>query len=238
MVCKQVVSEVEGEACMLASWLGLAGRFAWEAEVGIEPVPGQEAAGRCGWEGGRHRLYEELEAAADRQASRWAVEELACYRFALVAACIEASACTLALEAHRLALVGHRKAFLVREDYKLAWWEGEACKQVLWEEEACRPALWEVEVCRLALQEPVACRKVQVELCRLASLEGVCIQALLLLHKLALEGSQTLDEEPGVQVHTQACLALACIVEELLAEGRSWVSEPEERSWVLGLERS
>ena len=124
----------------------------------------------------------------------------------------------------------------MREDYKLAWWEGEACKQVLWEEEACKPALSEVAVCRPALQEPVACRTVQVELCKPASLEGVCIQALLLLHKLALEGSQTLDEELGVQVHTQACLALACIVVELLAEGHNWVLEPEERSWVLGLE--
>jgi len=104
LVCKQVVSEVEGEACMSASWLGLVDRFALEAEVGTEPVPGPEAAGRCGWEGGRHRLYEELGAAPegpDRQALRWAEGEPACCRFALVAACIVASACTLALEAHR-----------------------------------------------------------------------------------------------------------------------------------------
>ena len=126
----------------------------------------------------------------------------------------------------------------MREDYKLASWEGEAYKPVLWEEEACKPALSEVAVCTPASQEPVACRTVQVELCKPASLEGVCIQALLLLHKLALEGSQILDEVQEVQVHTQACLALACIVVELLAEGHSWVSESEERSWVLGLEHS
>jgi len=41
-----------------------------------------------------------------------------------------------------------------------------------------------------------------------------------------------------VQVHTQACLALACIVVvELLAEERSLVLGLE-RSWVLVLERS
>jgi len=104
LVCKQVVSEVEGEAYMSASWLGLVDRFALEAEVGTEPVPGPEAAGRCGWEGGRHRLYEVLEAASegpDRRASRWEEEEPVCCRFALVVACIGASACTLALEVHR-----------------------------------------------------------------------------------------------------------------------------------------
>jgi len=84
--------------------------------------------------------------------------------------------------------VGHRKVFLVREDYKLAWWEVEVCKQVLWEEGACKLALMEVEVCMRASQEPVVCRKVEVELCKMAWLEGVCIQALQLLHKLALEG--------------------------------------------------
>ena len=126
----------------------------------------------------------------------------------------------------------------MREDYKLAWWEVEVCKQVLWEEEACKPALLEVEVCMPAWKEPVVCRKVQVEPCKMAWLEGVCTQALQLLHKLALEGSQILDEVQGVQVHTQACLALACIVVELLAEGHNWVLEPEERSWVLGLEHS
>jgi len=121
--------------------------------------------------------------------------------------------------------VGHRKAFLVREDYKLAWWEREVCKQVLWEGAACKLALLEVAVCMRA-------SRVQVELCKLPSLEGVCIQALQLLHKLALEGSQILDEVQGVQVHTQACLALACIVGELLAEEHSWVLGPEESSWV------
>ena len=67
-----------------------------------------------GWGGGRRRLYEVLEAASEgpgRQASRWAEEVLACCRFALVVACIAASACTLALEVHRWALVEHRKAF-------------------------------------------------------------------------------------------------------------------------------
>ena len=39
-----------------------------------------------------------------------------------------------------------------------------------------------------------------------------------------------------MQVHTQACLALACIVGELLAEEHSWVLGPEESSWVSGLE--
>ena len=126
----------------------------------------------------------------------------------------------------------------MREDYKLAWWELDVCKQVLWEVAACKLALLEVGVCMRASQVQLVGRKVQVELCKLASLEGVCIQALQLLHKLASEGSQRLDEVEGVQVHTQACLALACIVEELLAEGRSWVLEPEERSWVLGLEHS
>ena len=121
--------------------------------------------------------------------------------------------------------MGHRKAFLVREDYKLAWWEREVCKQVLWEGAACKLALLEVGVCMRA-------SRVQVELCKLPSLEGVCIQALQLLHKLALEGSQILDEVQGVQVHTQACLALACIVGELLAEEHSWVLGPEESSWV------
>lgn len=103
-VCKQVVLGVEGEACMRVSGLGLAGKSALEAEVGTEPVPAPEAAGRCGWEGGRRRLYEVLEAASegpDRQASRWVEEEQACCRFALVVACIVASACTLALEVHR-----------------------------------------------------------------------------------------------------------------------------------------
>ena len=99
----------------------------------------------------------------------------------------------------------------MREDYKLAWWEVEVCKQ----------ALWEVEVCRPALQEPVVCRTVQVVPGKIAWLEEVCIQALQLLHKLALEGSQILGEVEGVQVHTQACLALACIVVEQLAEERS-----------------
>ena len=113
--------------------------------------------------------------------------------------------------------MGHRKAFLVREDYKLAWWEPEVCKQVL----------LEVAVCMRA-------SRVQVELCKLPSLEGVCIQALQLLHKLALEGSQILDEVQGVQVRTQACLALACIVGELLAEEHSWVLGPEESSLVSG----
>jgi len=126
----------------------------------------------------------------------------------------------------------------VREDYKLAWWELEVCKQVLWEEAACKLALLEVGVCMRASRVQVVCRKVQVELCKLASLEGVCIQALQLLHKLALEGSQILDEVQGVQVHTQACLALACIVVELLAEEHSWVLGLEESSWVLGLEES
>lgn len=125
--------------------------------------------------------------------------------------------------------MGHRTAFLVREDYKLAWWEPEVCKQVLWEGAACKLALLEVGVCMRA-------SRVQVELCKLPSLEGVCIQALQLLHKLALEGSQILDEVQGVQVHTQACLALACIVGELLAEEHSWVLGPEESSWVSGLE--
>jgi len=125
--------------------------------------------------------------------------------------------------------VGHRKAFLVREDYKLAWWEPEVCKQVLWEGAACKLALLEVGVCMRA-------SRVQVELCKLPSLEGVCIQALQLLHKLALEGSQILDEVQEVQVHTQACLALACIVVELLAEEHSWVLGLEESSWVLGQE--
>jgi len=113
-VCKQVVLGVEGEACMWVSWMGLAGRSALEAEVGTGPVPAPEAAGRCGWGGGRRRLYEVLEAASEgpgRQASRWAEEELACCRFALVVACIAASACTLASEVHRWALVEHRKAF-------------------------------------------------------------------------------------------------------------------------------
>ena len=114
----------------------------------------------------------------------------------------------------------------MREDYKLAWWEPEVCKQVLWEGEACKLALLEVAVCMRA-------SRVQVELCKLPSLEGVCIQALQLLHKLALEGSQILDEVRGVQVHTQACLALACIVGELLAEEHSWVLEPLEHSLVL-----
>jgi len=132
--------------------------------------------------------------------------------------------------------VGHRKAFLVEEDYKLAWWEVEVCKQVSWEEAAYKLALLEVEVCMRALQVQVVCRKVQVELCKLAWLEGVGIQALQLLHKLALEGSQILDEVQGVQVHTQACLALACIVGELLAEEHSWVLGPEESSWVSGPE--
>ena len=66
---------------MSASWVGLAGRSALEAEAGTEPVPRPEAAGRCGWEGGRHRLYEVLEAASegpDRQASKWVEEELVC----------------------------------------------------------------------------------------------------------------------------------------------------------------
>ena len=84
-----------------------------------------------------------------------------------------------------------------------------------------------------ALQVQVVCRKVQVELCKLAWLEGVGIQALQLLHKLALEGSQILDEVQEVQVHTQACLALACIVGEVLAEEHSWVLEPLEHSLVL-----
>jgi len=134
--------------------------------------------------------------------------------------------------------VGHRKVFLVREDYKLAWWELEVCKQVLWEEAACKLALLEVGVCMQASRVQVVCRKVQVELCKLASLEEVCIQALQLLHKLALEGSQILDEVRGVQVHTQACLALACIVVELLAEEHSWVLGLEECSLVLGPEHS
>ena len=114
----------------------------------------------------------------------------------------------------------------MREDYKLAWWEPEVCKQVLWEGAACKLALLEVAVCMRA-------SRVQVELCKLPSLEGVCIQALQLLHKLALEGSQILDEVQGVQVRTQACLALACIVGELLAEEHSWVLEPLEHSLVL-----
>ena len=100
-ICKQVALEVEGEAGMRVSW---AGRSALEAEVGTEPVPAPEAAGRCGLEGARHRLYEVLEAAPegpDRQASRWEEEEPVCCRFALVVACIGASACTLALEVHR-----------------------------------------------------------------------------------------------------------------------------------------
>ena len=67
-------------------------------------------------------------------------------------------------------------------------------------------------------------------------LEGVCIQALQLLHTLALEGSRRLDGVLGEQVHTQACLALACIVVELLAEEHSWVLGLEESSWVLGQE--
>ena len=103
-ICKQVASEVEGEACMWVSWVGLAGRSALEAEVGTAPAPAPEAAGRCGWEGGRHRLYEVLEAASegpDRRALRWEEEEPVCCRFALVVACIGASACTLALEVHR-----------------------------------------------------------------------------------------------------------------------------------------
>ena len=132
--------------------------------------------------------------------------------------------------------MGHRKAFLVEEDYKLAWWEVEVCKQVSWEEAAYKLALLEVEVCMRALQVQVVCRKVQVELCKLAWLEGVGIQALQLLHKLALEGSQILDEVQEVQVHTQACLALACIVVELLAEEHSWVLGLEESSWALGQE--
>ena len=101
--------------------------------------------------------------------------------------------------------MGHRKAFLVREDYRLAWWG---------------PGVW------------MRAARVRVELCKLPSLEGVCIQALQLLHTLALEGSQILDEVQEVQVHTQACLALACIVGELLAEEHSWVLGPEESSWV------
>jgi len=109
----------------------------------------------------------------------------------------------------------------VREDYKLAWWEVEVCKQALWGVEACKPALLEVEVCRPASQEPLVCRTVQVVPGKLAWLGEVCIQALQLLHKLALEGSQILGEVEGVQVHTQACLALACIVVEQLAEERS-----------------
>lgn len=64
-------------------------------------------------------------------------------------------------------------------------------------------------------------------------LEGVCIQALQLLHTLALEGSRRLDGVLGEQVHTQACLALACIVGEVLAEEHSWVLEPLEHSLVL-----
>jgi len=101
-ICKQVALEVEEGACMWVS--SVAGRSALEAEVGTEPVPAPEAAGRCGWEGGRRRLYEVLEAASegpDRQASRWEEEEPVCCRFALVVACIGASACTLALEVHR-----------------------------------------------------------------------------------------------------------------------------------------
>lgn len=133
--------------------------------------------------------------------------------------------------------MGHRKAFLVEEDYKLAWWEVEVCKQVSWEEVAYKLALLEVEVCMRALQVQVVCRKVQVELCKLAWLEEVGIQALQLLHKLALEGSQILDEVQEVQVHTQACLALACIVVELLAEEHSWVLGLEEHSWALELNR-
>lgn len=100
----EVELEVEEAVCMSASWVGLAGRSALEAEAGTEPVPRPEAAGRCGWEGGRHRLYEVLEAASegpDRQASKWVEEELVCCMFALVVACIGASACTLALEVHR-----------------------------------------------------------------------------------------------------------------------------------------
>lgn len=103
-ICKQVALEVEGEACMRVSWVGLAGRSALEAEAGTEPVPAPEAAGRCGWEGGRHRLYEVLEAASegpDRQASRSEEEEPVCCKFVLAVACIGASACTLALEVHR-----------------------------------------------------------------------------------------------------------------------------------------
>ena len=111
----------------------------------------------------------------------------------------------------------HRKAL---EDYKLAWWEVEVC----------RLALLGVEVCMQASQEQQVCRKVQVELCKLAWLEGVGIQALQLLHKLALVGSQILDEVRGVQVHTQACLALACIVVELMAEEHSLVLGAEEHS--------
>merc|ERR1712223_1573666 len=95
---------------------GGARRMVWAAVVGTAPAPILVAAGRCGWEGGRRRLCVEQEAAPEepgRQALKWEEEERACCRFALGAACIGASACTLALEVHMLALEGHRKASLV-----------------------------------------------------------------------------------------------------------------------------
>ena len=115
--------EVEEGVCMQASWMVLVDKSALEAVVGTAPAPTPVAAGRCGLEGGRRRLCVEQEAALEgpgRQALKLEEEERACCRFALGAACIGASACTLALEVHMLALEGHRRASLVGEGCKLA----------------------------------------------------------------------------------------------------------------------
>jgi len=88
-----------------------------EPGSGTAPAPAPAAVGRCGWVGGRRRLYGEPGAVAEAgmQALRSEVEEPAYCMFASEEACTEALACRQALEEHRLALGEHRRVPVVVE---------------------------------------------------------------------------------------------------------------------------